>query len=80
MLSVTGWQHKTFIEKNYIKKCYPKMIAGKTWSAIQSSTAAGLCAVVDLVLKNPQDYQGVVLQENISLKTFLENRFGQHYA
>ncbi len=79
-VSVDGWQKDHFFEKTYFRKYYPKIIAGKLWSAIQVSSAAGICAVVDLVLTNPAHYQGVLLQENISLKIFLENRFGQHFA
>ena len=55
------------------------MIAGHLWSAIQVTTAAGICAVTDLVLQNPKCYKGFVTQESFSFAGFLVNRFGQYY-
>lgn len=79
-VSVEGLKHGVLCEKSYIKKIYPAMIHGLEWSAIQISTASGLCAVVDLVLSNPKELHGLVLQENFSLSDFLKNRFGCYYA
>lgn len=79
-VSVTGIQDKQFTEENYVKKFYPKTINGKTWSAIQLTTATSICTAVDLVMKNPGKYQGFVKQEQFSLDEFLANRFGQYYA
>lgn len=78
-VAVTGWKNNVYVEENYMKKIYPKTIFGITWSAIQVTTAASLCAIVDLVLKNPKRYQGLVLQEQISLTDFLANRFAVYY-
>ncbi len=50
------------------------------WSAIQVSTASGVCAVVDLVLSKKNKYHGLVLQEKFSLNDVLSNRFGKHFA
>ena len=63
-----------------MNKVYPQMIAGRLWSAIQVTTAAGITAVVDLVLSSPRKYQGFVPQEQFDLPEILENRFGQYYA
>lgn len=78
--AVNGYFDGKFFEKSLYKKYYPKTIAGKNWSAIQISSSAALCAIVDLVHQNPSNYQGVLLQENISLEAFLKNRFGQYLA
>jgi len=56
------------------------MIAGRLWSAIQVSTAAALCAVLDLVLRQPEQHRGLVTQESFRLPAILANRFGQHLA
>ena len=56
------------------------MIAGRLWSAIQVSTAAGVCAVMDLVLEHPERYRGLVTQESFRLPEILANRFGSHLA
>ena len=50
------------------------------WSAIQVSTASGVCAVVDLVLGQANEYKGLVLQEKFQLSDVLKNRFGRYYA
>ena len=48
--------------------------------ASQVSTAAGLCAVLDLVLTHPERRQGLVTQESFRLPDILANRFGHHLA
>jgi saccharopine dehydrogenase-like NADP-dependent oxidoreductase len=78
-VSVTGKQRGELFEENYVKKFYPRQIVGRLWASIQVTTAAGLCAVVDLVLKSPVPPKGFVTQESIRYKDFLENRFGQFY-
>lgn len=78
-IAVKGYKDDELIEETYVKKVYPKVIAGKLWSAIQITTAASVCAVLDIVLKDPKKYKGIVLQEFIPLKDFLSNPFGQYY-
>lgn len=78
--AVTGKQEGELREENYVNKVYPQVIAGRLWSAIQVTTASGISAVVDLVLSNPKHYQGFVRQEQFSLPSVLENRFGKRYA
>ncbi len=78
--AVKGMQNGQLREENYVSKVYPQMIAGRLWSAIQVTTAAGICAVMDLVLSNDGQYQGFVAQEHFSLGEILDNRFGQYYA
>ena len=79
-VTVEGIKQGELTEKSYIKKIYPKTICGMDWSAIQVSTASGVCAVVDLVLAKKNKYHGLVLQENFSLNDVLKNRFGKNYA
>ncbi|MGH8283041.1 MAG: saccharopine dehydrogenase family protein [Gammaproteobacteria bacterium] len=79
-VSVTGMQHGKFMEENYVNAIYPQEIAGKLWSAIQVTTSAGVCAVVDLVLKKPAVYKGLIKQEQFKLADILANRFGKAYA
>jgi saccharopine dehydrogenase-like NADP-dependent oxidoreductase len=78
--AVAGKQDGELREENYVNKIYPQIIAGRLWSAIQVTTAAGISAVVDLVLANPRRYKGFVAQEQFSLPEILDNRFGQYYA
>jgi saccharopine dehydrogenase-like NADP-dependent oxidoreductase len=78
--AVAGKQDGELREENYVNKIYPQVIAGRLWSAIQVTTAAGVTAVVDLVLANPRKYSGFIAQEEFSLPDILDNRFGCYYA
>jgi saccharopine dehydrogenase-like NADP-dependent oxidoreductase len=78
--AVTGIQNGELREENYVSKIYPQIIAGRLWSAIQVTTASGLCAVLDLVLAHPNRYHGLVTQESFRLPEILANRFGMHLA
>jgi saccharopine dehydrogenase-like NADP-dependent oxidoreductase len=79
-VAVTGTQDGELREENYVNKVYPQKIAGRLWSAIQVTTASGICAVVDLVLNGGGRHRGFVRQEDFSLVEVLDNRFGRHYS
>ena len=79
-VSVTGTKQDQLIEENYVKKFYPRTIDGHTWSAIQLTTASGICAVLDIVLNNPKKYHGFVRQEQFSFDDLVTNQFGNYYA
>lgn len=79
-VSVTGTLNNQFYEENYVKKFYPKEFYGVMWSAIQLTTSFELCAVIDIVLNNPEKYRGFVRQEQFSLEMLTQNRFGQYFA
>ncbi len=79
-ISVAGTRDNQLIEENYVRKFYPKNINGLQWSAIQLTTASSLCAVLDIVIKQPKKYQGLVKQEQFSLAEITRNQFGQYYA
>ncbi|MDH4051130.1 MAG: saccharopine dehydrogenase family protein, partial [Rubrivivax sp.] len=48
-------------------------------SAIQITTAAGLCAAVDLFREGALPQSGFIRQEQVALPAFLDNRFGRAY-
>ncbi|MBV8740806.1 MAG: hypothetical protein JOZ12_03425, partial [Sinobacteraceae bacterium] len=78
--AVTGKQGGELREENYVNKVYPQVIAGRLWSAIQVTTAAGITAVVDLVLEHKGVFSGFVAQEQFRLTDIIANRFGRYYA
>ncbi|MGH8259450.1 MAG: saccharopine dehydrogenase family protein, partial [Steroidobacteraceae bacterium] len=78
--AVTGTQEGELREENYVSKIYPQLVAGRLWSAIQVTTAAGIAAVVDLTLQHPDRYSGFVAQEQFRLGAILANRFGRYCA
>ncbi len=77
--AVTGLQDGELREENYVNKVYPEVVAGRLWSAIQITTAAGVCSVMDRILQSPRKHKGFIAQEEFSLKNILENRFGEYY-
>lgn len=78
--AVTGMQDGELREENYVNKVYPDVVAGRLWSAIQITTASGICSVMDRILQSGEEHKGFLAQEEFSLKNILENRFGQLYA
>ncbi len=79
-VSVSGQKAGRLTQETYAKKVYGSEIGGRAWSAIQITTSAGICAMVDLVLSGKLPGRGFVRQEDARLEDFLANRFGRHYA
>lgn len=79
-VAVAGKRNGQFLEESYVKKVYPQKIAGKLWSSIQITTAAGICSVMDVVLENRARFHGFVTQESLTLEEVTRNRFGKYYA
>jgi len=79
-VTASGMREGRLTQESYAKKIYAKELDGKLMSAIQITTAAGICAMLDLHLGNHLPQQGFVRQEMCDLDRFLENRFGKHYA
>ena len=79
-VTVSGEQHGTLTQESYAKKVYAHEIEGKLMSAIQITTAAGICAMVDMMVAGKLPKKGFVRQEQAELKDFLANRFGRVYA
>jgi saccharopine dehydrogenase-like NADP-dependent oxidoreductase len=76
---VTGMQDGEFREENYVNKVYPEVVSGRLWSAIQITTAAGVCSVMDIVLSSKPQRSGFIAQEEFGLQEILSNRFGEYY-
>ncbi len=78
-VSATGLQDNQLMEENFVRKFYPKTLYGLEWSAIQLTTASSLCAVLDIVVNQPDKFNGLVRQEQISLDALTNNRFGHYF-
>jgi saccharopine dehydrogenase-like NADP-dependent oxidoreductase len=78
--SVVGWQHGQLVQVSDARKIYQQTIDGEHWSAIQVTTAAGLCAAIDLHYDGKLPTSGFVRQEQIDFDEFLHNRFGRYYS
>jgi saccharopine dehydrogenase-like NADP-dependent oxidoreductase len=77
--TVTGWKDGYLTQVTDARKVYHDELFGEPWSAIQITTAAGLCTAVDLHHTGQLPRTGFVRQEEITLDTFLANRFGRLY-
>lgn len=79
-VTVSGMRDGRLTQESFARKIYHAQVGGREWSAIQLSTAAGVCAMVDLLLSGRLPQRGFVRQEDAMLSDFLANRFGKAYA
>jgi saccharopine dehydrogenase-like NADP-dependent oxidoreductase len=78
--NVTGWRNGQLVQISDARNVYSMESAGEPWSAIQITTAAAVCAVVDLHVAGELPQEGFVRQEDVDYDKFLGNRFGKYYA
>jgi len=78
-VTVAGMRENRLTQETYAKKIYAREIGGKLMSAIQITTAAGICTMVDLYRGGKLPKTGFIRQEDAKLSDFLANRFGQYY-
>lgn len=79
-VNVSGRDKGRLVQKSYAHKVYNKTLNGQLYSAIQITTAASICAVLDLLAAGKLPQQGFVKQEDILFSDFINNRFGKYYA
>ncbi|WP_112662230.1 saccharopine dehydrogenase family protein [Microvirga flavescens] len=79
-VTVTGQRDGRHVQETYARSILGQKVAGKLRTAIQVTTAAGICAMLDLLVEGKLQQKGFRRQEEISLDTFLANRFGRVYA
>ncbi len=78
-VTVSGRKNGRLMQETYANKVYAATVAGQKMSAIQITTAAGICTVLDLLAEGHLPAKGFVRQEEVSLESFLANRFGRVY-
>lgn len=78
-VTVTGRQQGRFVQVTDARKIYHGEFRGQNCSAIQITTAASICAVLDLHADGKLPSRGFVKQEEVRLPDFLANRFGKCY-
>jgi saccharopine dehydrogenase-like NADP-dependent oxidoreductase len=78
-VTVSGMRQGTLVQEVFARKVFADRIDARPLSAIQITTAAGLCAVLDLVREGALPPRGFIRQEQVALPAFLANRFGQAY-
>jgi saccharopine dehydrogenase-like NADP-dependent oxidoreductase len=81
LCAASGWRQGLYTGETNARKIYHQQVGSEHWSAIQLTTAAAACAVVDLFRdKTLPVTRGFVRQEDVELDAFLANRFGKYYA
>ena len=79
-VTVSGLKAGRLVQETYAHKIYAAMTGGVMRTGIQITTASAICAVLDLLATGALPDRGLILQEEISLRAFLDNRFGRAYA
>jgi len=78
--TVTGHKEGLLTQHTVARKIYSREISGRLYSAIQLTTTAGLCAMVELLRTENLPQTSFVKQEQADHAAFLANRFGQVFA
>lgn len=79
-VNASGIRDGALIQESYVNKVYSQEINGTLWSAIQITTAAGICTVLDMLAGGKLPTKGFIKQEDICFDDFISNRFGRYYA
>jgi len=78
-VTVSGMRDGGLVQEVFARKIFADRSAEAPLSAIQITTAAGVCAAVDLFRAKQLPQQGFIRQEQVALPEFLANRFGAAY-
>jgi saccharopine dehydrogenase-like NADP-dependent oxidoreductase len=78
-VTVSGLRGGSLVQEVFARKIFADRSETNPQSAIQITTAAGICAAVDLFREGRLPQHGFVRQEQVELPDFLANRFGCAY-
>jgi saccharopine dehydrogenase-like NADP-dependent oxidoreductase len=78
-VTVSGERDGQLVQEVFARKIFADRNEAAPLSAIQITTAAGICAAVDLFREGHLPQSGFIRQEQIELPAFLANRFGSAY-
>ena len=78
-VTVSGMRAGSLVQEVFARKIFADRSEGAPLSAIQITTAAGICAAVDLFREGKLPSCGFIRQEQVALPDFLANRFGCAY-
>jgi saccharopine dehydrogenase-like NADP-dependent oxidoreductase len=79
-VSASGRRGGRLVEESFSARLFGAEVDGHGLSAIQLTTASGVCAALDLVAEGALPQRGFIAQERVPLARFLANRFGCAYA
>jgi len=78
-VTVSGMKKGGLVQEVFARKIFAERSETHPLSAIQITTAAGICAAVDLFREGRLPQRGFIRQEQVALPDFLANRFGRAY-
>jgi len=78
-VTVSGERNGHLVQEVFARKIFADRNEQTPLSAIQITTAAGICAAVDLFREGKLPQSGFIRQEQVELPAFLANRFGSAY-
>jgi saccharopine dehydrogenase-like NADP-dependent oxidoreductase len=78
-VTVSGMRGGSLVQEVFARKIFAVRDEKTPLSAIQITTAAGICAAVDLFREGKLPQKGFIRQEEVALPDFLANRFGKAY-
>ncbi len=78
-VTVSGLRQGQLVQEVFARKIFADRSEAAPLSAIQITTAAGICAAVDLFCTGALPQSGFIRQEQVALPAFLVNRFGSAY-
>jgi saccharopine dehydrogenase-like NADP-dependent oxidoreductase len=78
-VTVSGLKQGNLVQEVFARKIFADRNERAPLSAIQITTAAGICAAVDLFREGKLPQRGFIRQEQVALPDFLANRFGSAY-
>lgn len=79
-VTVSGYRDGRFMQDSYAHQVYAREIHGRVRSAIQITTASGICAMLDLLRAGRLPQRGFLRQEDARYADFIANRFGRNFA
>ena len=78
-VTVSGLRGGSLVQEVFARKIFADRSEAAPQSAIQITTAAGVCAALDLFREGVLPQRGFIRQEQVPLPAFLANRFGSAY-
>jgi len=78
-VTISGMRRGQLVQEVFARKIFADRSESAPLSAIQITTAAGVCAAVDLFREGKLPQKGFIRQEQVELPAFLANRFGSAY-
>jgi saccharopine dehydrogenase-like NADP-dependent oxidoreductase len=78
-VTVSGLRDGALVQEVFARKIFADRSETHPLSAIQITTAAGICAALDLFRAGALPQRGFIRQEQVALPDFLANRYGSAY-